>query len=307
MGTCFSRELPVEPVKTPRFQRIRDNFETVEEVSEALRKGGLEACQLIVGIDFTKSNTFTGSATFGGRCLHDITGPPNPYLTVLSLIARTLQNFDDDNLIPCYGFGDVTSGGDAVFSFLPENAPAKGLPELLLTYRRIVPLVNLSGPTSFGPIIRQAMRDVYNSGMQFTVLLIIADGQITPTCMGDTVSAIVDASLFPLSIVMIGVGDGPWETMAAFDDQLPQRRWDNFQFVQYSKHFQNPNMTEKQKEATFSVNALMEIPEQYKFAEQLIGKQAVPGVTHIIRAIHPSILMPPPFQLVSEHSTHFGY
>ena len=66
MGLCNSRKLPVEPEKPTRFRRIRDNFETLEEVSEALRKAGLEACQLIVGVDFTKSNTWTGNATFGG-------------------------------------------------------------------------------------------------------------------------------------------------------------------------------------------------------------------------------------------------
>ena len=65
------------------------------------------------------------------------------YLTVLSLIARTLEDFDDDNLIPAYGFGDVTSKEDSVFSFLPSNTPIRGLPELLLTYRRIVPLVQI--------------------------------------------------------------------------------------------------------------------------------------------------------------------
>ena len=29
----------------------------------------------------------------------------NPYQTVMLLLAKTLHHFDDDNLIPCFGFG----------------------------------------------------------------------------------------------------------------------------------------------------------------------------------------------------------
>ena len=79
----------------------------------------------------------------------------------------------------------------------------------------------MSGPTSFGPIIRQAMKVVKRSGNRYHILLIIADGAITrPSHLPadeqspferDTVAAIVAASELPLSIIMIGVGDGPWD------------------------------------------------------------------------------------------------
>jgi len=38
--------------------------------------------------------------------LHHIGDTPNPYEQAISIIGQTLSAFDEDNLIPCYGFGD---------------------------------------------------------------------------------------------------------------------------------------------------------------------------------------------------------
>jgi len=48
-----------------------------------IRKAGLESSQLIIGVDFTKSNLWTGQESFAGKSLHDcFTGKPNPYQEV---------------------------------------------------------------------------------------------------------------------------------------------------------------------------------------------------------------------------------
>ncbi|KAF9599778.1 hypothetical protein IFM89_001724, partial [Coptis chinensis] len=250
----------------------------ISQVTVALRDAGLETSNLILGIDFTKSNEWTGKHSFTGRNLHAIGTRPNPYQQAISIIGRTLAAFDEDNLIPCFGFGDVSTHDDSVFSFLPNQRYCNGFEEVLERYREIVPNLKLAGPTSFAPIIDASVDIVERSNWQYHVLVIIADGQVTRSSdipagrlsrqEQATVNSIVAASRFPLSIILIGVGDGPWDTMQHFDDNIPDRAFDNFQFVNFTKIMSENNNVGK-KEAAFALSALMEIPLQYKFTKNI--------------------------------------
>ncbi|KAL8033130.1 hypothetical protein ABFX02_13G141900 [Erythranthe guttata] len=278
MATSSSRD-----DKKKKYGYIPDNFTSIDQVTMALRESGLESSNLILGIDFTKSNEWTGKVSFNNRSLHAVGETPNPYEKAISIIGKTLSPFDEDNLIPCFGFGDATTHDNEVFSFHNDHSPCHGFEEVLACYKRIAPNLRLSGPTSYGPVVDAAVDIVEKSGGQYHVLVIIADGQVTRSVNTKdaefspqeekTINSIVNASLHPLSIVLVGVGDGPWEDMQKFDDKIPAREFDNFQFVNFTA-IMSKNTLSSAKETAFALAALMEIPDQYKAAREfgLLGR-----------------------------------
>ena len=260
------------------FAEIEDRFTSMAEITKAMRVNGLEKANLVIGIDFTASNEWQGRKSFGGRSLHHIAVDPksqriskwNPYQRVIRAIGEGLQDLDEDHLIPAFGFGDENTKDHGVFSLIDES-PCKGIDEVLARYTRTVGCVALSGPTSFAPIIRKAIEIVQQTG-KYHLLLIIADGRVENKQDFETRAAIVDASNYPLSIVLVGVGDGPWKIMHEYDDQLPQRRFDNFQFVEFLE--KKSSLFSRDDEEDFAVQALMEIPDQYRAIKSLglLGK-----------------------------------
>ncbi|KAL1301126.1 hypothetical protein AAHE18_18G229900 [Arachis hypogaea] len=258
---------------------IADNFSSLDEVISALREAGLESSNLILGIDFTKSNEWTGKHSFHRKSLHHIGNNLNPYEQAISIIGRTLSSFDEDNLIPCFGFGDASTHDQNVFNFYADGRYCNGFEEALERYRQIVPHLKLSGPTSFAPVIDAAIDIVEKSNGQYHVLVIIADGQVSrnPDAGGRkrlspqeqaTINSIVAASHYPLSIILVGVGDGPWDEMQQFDDNITERLFDNFQFVNFTK-IMSENTEASKKETAFALAALMEIPFQYRVAQNM--------------------------------------
>ncbi|MBA0571929.1 hypothetical protein Golob_002298, partial [Gossypium lobatum] len=255
--------------------------------------------------------------SFNRRSLHHIGDGSNPYEQAISIIGKTLAAFDEDNLIPCFGFGDASTHDQDVFSFYPDERFCNGFEEVLSRYRELVPHLRLAGPTSFAPIIEMAMTIVEQSGGQYHVLVIIADGQVTrsvDTQRGQlspqerkTVDAIVQASKLPLSIILVGVGDGPWDMMKEFDDNIPARAFDNFQFVNFTD-IMSKNVPPSRKETEFALAALMEIPSQYKATIELNILGGRKG------NIPERVPLPPPRysassfnSLKASHSTSFNY
>ncbi|WJX55349.1 RING-type E3 ubiquitin transferase [Trifolium repens] len=168
-----------ETFEDARDQGVHGNYDSDMDVTEALVRAGLESSNLIVVVDFTKSNEWTGTNSIQRQSLHHIASGLNPYEQAISIIGKTMADFDEDNMIPCFGFEDASTHDQDVFSFYPDVRFCNGLEDVLSRYREVVPHLRPAGPTSFAPVIEMAMTVVEQSGGQYHILVIITDGQVT--------------------------------------------------------------------------------------------------------------------------------
>lgn len=75
---------------------VVDKYSSFDDLQRALRTCGLEAASLIIGIDFTKSNEWTGANSFNGKHLHSIDPKGeilNPYQQVIETMGKCLEVF----------------------------------------------------------------------------------------------------------------------------------------------------------------------------------------------------------------------
>lgn len=275
MGNKKSKS-PKAESRNDNYKLIEDHFTSYNDLQQALRRVGLESSNLIVGIDFTKSNTWNGGLPYyQNENLHSLAPVPNLYQHVITILGKTLEVFDDDKLIPTYGFGDATTQDRSVFSLMTDQsgneAPCHTFANVLATYNTIINHfamgnMKMSGPTTFAPLINKAI-DIVHKLNSYHILLIICDGTIDNK--EETIQAIVRASKYPLSIICIGVGKGPFDAMNEFDDEIPERDFDNFQFVNFYEVMKEC----ENEDAEFAKHAMMEIPEQYEYIKKNLLKK----------------------------------
>ncbi|KAE8912471.1 hypothetical protein PF003_g3388 [Phytophthora fragariae] len=241
MDQIYGDSEHVPPGKpAPLLRAISDHFRDFGAIQEALRSMNLESSNMMFAIDYTTANLTNGEQSFGGKCLHalDPSGETlNPYQEALTRLGRVLVEFDDDRSIQVSGFGDSKTPENALFSFTPENpmGGCKSFNEIWQRYHDLTPTIALGDkPVNLGPVIRHATA-VAREVTGFHMLIVLVSSQLANESLADTAQAIVDASALPLSIIVIGMGDGPWDIMKVLDDQLPQRQFDNFNFVSFQK------------------------------------------------------------------------
>ncbi|KAE9044660.1 hypothetical protein PR003_g2852 [Phytophthora rubi] len=196
----------------PLLRAISDHFRDFGAIQEALRSMNLESSNMMFAIDYTTANLTNGEQSFGGKCLHalDPSGETlNPYQEALTRLGRVLVEFDDDRSIQVSGFGDSKTPENALFSFTPENpmGGCKSFNEIWQRYHDLTPTIALGNkPVNLGPSVGEREPCRYRAG----------------DCRRVRTAA-------------LDYCDGPWDNMKVLDDQLPQRQFDNFNFVSFQK------------------------------------------------------------------------
>ncbi|EGC33615.1 hypothetical protein DICPUDRAFT_154343 [Dictyostelium purpureum] len=225
--------------------------------------GGCEI-NLIVAIDCTASN---GSPLSEGSLHYNSPSSPSQYAKAIRSVGSVLAPYDTDGNIDVVGFGGKY-GFSTSHCFPFAGGEAKGVESLLIKYCDHIKSIELSYPTNFEDVVRFAMKksskDFSSKSFQkkpkYSILLILTDGEISD--MEKTVSAVIEASGLPLSIVIVGVGSSSFSNMNTLDgdDGLltdrkgNQAKRDIVQFVEFLKY--EHQITELASET------LREIPSQ---------------------------------------------
>ncbi|KFD67895.1 LOW QUALITY PROTEIN: hypothetical protein M514_10381, partial [Trichuris suis] len=150
----------------------------------------------------------------------------NPYQMAIRAVGDVVKDYDSDKLFPVLGFGarlppDGRVSHDFNVNGNSTNPFCTGIEGVLQAYGACLQSVQLAGPTNFAPVISHVARlaSAHMDGSKYFILLIITDGVISD--MPKTQEAIVDASTLPLSLIIVGVGEGDFTEMRILDgDQV---------------------------------------------------------------------------------------
>ena len=146
-------------------------------------------------------------------------------------------------------FGGQPGAGQPVshcFGLVP-GLEVPGVQGILNAYAAALPVIHLSGPTLFAPVLSAAVaRAQHNLAnlkagqpLVYTILLIITDGVIND--MPATQALLNQAAGLPLSVIIVGVGEADFSQMNALDgDDAPRKQSGARDIVQVRKSTWNP-------------------------------------------------------------------
>jgi hypothetical protein len=249
---------------TPSSEVIRDISQ--EEFFRQYNASGIrEDAQIEIYIDGTASNDHTD---VGGVNYHNSSPLRMGVYAKVIRAAVTMLKQDKDARIPmwCFGSQEAWASQDTPGIRCWGEVKFDGNPQPLVDlYHEGISQETLDGPTSFIPIIRQAIVD-YQQHKKYQIIFIITDGCVHRR--DDHKKALIEASNYPISFVVVGIGPGPFGKMEEFDD-MKGRRVDNFQFAAFSDICSEEQLDLVKKRFFYQV--FMECPKQFMKFQDVLG------------------------------------
>ena len=254
--------------------KIPNTFVYLEDKSEIIKNfsfidyinAGVKIA-LTIGIDFTRSN----GDPFKYDSLHSIVrGGLNDYEKAILSCGNIVGFYDYDQLFPVFGFGAIINSlhnnitSNCFNLNMSDNPDIKTIDNVLKTYRDCLVNKKLTffGPTFFAPLIREVIKRINKKDLfEYHILMILTDGIIKD--LQPTIDALVEGSEYPLSVIIIGIGNEPnFKKMEILDgDEVPLisskgKKWkrDLVQFVPFSRYKNDPKK--------LAMEVLAEIPRQ---------------------------------------------
>lgn len=203
-------------VKSARIEaEVLKNYSFLDYI-----RGGMQI-NLTVAIDFTGSNGNPSNP----MSLHYVGTNSNSYEIAIRSCGNIVAYYDYDQLFPAYGFGGKFCGNNVVNHCYPlnmnlNNPEIQGIEGIIQAYRNILNQTILYGPTFFHEIINRVVDIVKEdvkaeNKMNYNILMILTDGIIDD--MDETIDALVEASFYPISVIIIGIGDADFRNMDVLD------------------------------------------------------------------------------------------
>lgn len=249
---------------------------------------------LIIGIDYTCSNGQPNNKKSNHYL--EPNGAYNDYENAILSCCQIVGNYDSDKIYPVYGFGGQLHTEKDVNHCFPINfndadPNIKGIDNITPMYRKSFNKVTLSGPTFFAPLIERVHQQIEkekNSRVsKYYILMILTDGLIND--MEPVRNLIVQASTWPLSIIIVGIGEGDFTNMTELDgnDTFLKdgngnvRQRDIVRFVHFNqfKNKQNPH----EKNPQLANEVLKEVPSQVEEYFRLFNNSFRPERQRMIK------------------------
>ena len=189
--------------------------------------GGLDL-SLTIAIDFSLSNGDVRKP----NSLHTVVSyGMNAYQRAIKSVADILLNYDSSKQVAVYGFGAVpkfpTYKREMVDHVFPCNGDAKDptvykISGIFEAYESALRNVEFSHPSLLAPVLKKVIESSQKSkgsgSTIYSIFLVLTDGEIED--LPQVMDLIVECSMLPISIIMVGVGERDFSDLVPLNKSL---------------------------------------------------------------------------------------